>query len=145
MPSKVFSSHSKNSPVHSEGSDVLVPEASPVISSCVESTYLESPPCADNAEVTMHDSPRVMSCTMGNFTSSGYFSAYVVPHTLYSHLSTVCSSANSLGYHRLALAVPGPVIHLWPTRTDTAHVLYVVQYNSRTLVHIMLRAFLQVR
>jgi hypothetical protein len=100
-------SQGENSPVHSESSDVLIPEEPPVVCSCVESMYLESLPCADNVEVTMHDSPSITSCTMGSFISSRYFSADVVLRTLYSRSSTVCSSANSLGFSPAHIGSPG--------------------------------------
>jgi hypothetical protein len=130
-----FSSHGKNSPVHSEGSDVLVPEESPVICCCVESMYPASPPCADNVEVTMHDSPSFTSCTMGNFISSGYFSTYVVPQIpqiLYSRSSTVCSSANNLWFSPARTGSPGSCI---PLIVDT------YGYSPRTIRRTALQPY----
>ncbi len=67
---------------------------------------------------------------------------YHVHHTLACLRSVPVRIA--LGSHRLALAVKGSVIPSWLTLTDTALVLYVVHHYSRTLMHTMLKVFLQV-
>ena len=101
-----YSSNSNgiHSPVHSEGSDFLIPEESPVFCACPAPSWLSG---ASTPRVSGHgatgidtsSSPTVAAgSTMGNFISSGYFSAYVVPRTPYSVSSLVCPSANSLGF-----------------------------------------------
>jgi hypothetical protein len=67
---------------------------------------------------------------------------YNVHHTLARLRSVPVQIA--LGSHWLALAVKGSVIPSWLTRTDTTHVLYVLQRYSRTLMRAMLKVFLQV-
>jgi hypothetical protein len=149
-----YSSNSNgiHSPVHSEGSDLVIPGESPVFCACPAPSWL---PGASTPRVSGHgdtdtdtsSSPTIAAgSTMGNFISSGYFSAYIVPRTPYSCSSLICSSANSLGFSpaRIGSAVKGTVNLSWLTRTDIAHVLYVVRHYSRALMRTVLKVFLQV-
>jgi hypothetical protein len=100
-------SHGINSRVHSEDLDLMIPERPPVLCNSAEITYLDSPPCVDNIEMAMCDSPSVTGSTMGNFISSRYFNAYVVPCTFYSRSPSVCSGANSLRFSPARSGSPG--------------------------------------